>query len=125
MKTLALVIAVNTGYIVNMKCKLLCTTLASVGHFCALVWYSQILCYPRVGHLPTLGATPGLFTSTGLLTRNPNVKPHMEKFIEKASRSARLSRTRKTCRGFNFLFLDFMAIFLKLLIKRINLLMND
>lgn len=71
------------------------------------------------------GATPGLFTSTGLLTRNPNIKPHMEKFIEKASRLARLSRTRKTCRGFNFLFLDFMAIFLKLLIKRINLLMND
>lgn len=125
MKTLALVIAVNTRYIVNMKCKLLCTTLASVGHFCALVWYSQILCYPRIGHLPTLGATPGLFTSTGLLTRNPNIKPHMEKFIEKASRLARLSRTRKTCRGFNFLFLDFMAIFLKLLIKRINLLMND
>ena len=28
-------------------------------------------------------ATPGLFTSTGLLTRNPNIKPHMEKFIGK------------------------------------------
>jgi len=83
MKTLALVIAVNTGYMVNMKCKLLCTTPASAGHLGASVWYSQILCYPRVGHLPTPGASPGLFTSTGLLTRNPNIKPHMEKFIGK------------------------------------------
>lgn len=28
-------------------------------------------------------ATPGLFTSTGLPTRNPNITPHMEKFIGK------------------------------------------
>lgn len=31
MKTLALVISVNTGYMVNMKCKLLCTAPASAG----------------------------------------------------------------------------------------------
>lgn len=92
-----------------MKYKLLRTTPAGAWHLGALVWYSQILSYPRVGHLPTRGY-PGLFTSTGYWLE-----------IQTSNHIRRIYRKRQAdqlvCQGLEklvkvliFCFLDFMAI---------------
>lgn len=106
MKTLALVIAVNTGYMVNMKCKLLCTAPASAGiwapwsvtrKFCAT--RGSGICQPR-----------GFLRAFHKHRVTDSKSKHQTTYGE-IYRKRQADQLVCHCRGFNFMFSRFYGHF--------------